>query len=68
MQTIELLVSLKIPDVTALTAGSAIRRRLGYEEALKELKRCSGTQFDPQLAEVFLSVMNTTELIPGEKR
>ena len=39
MQTVELLVSLKIPDVTALTAASAIRRRLGYEEALKELRR-----------------------------
>ncbi len=39
MQTIELLVNLKIPDVTALTAASAIRRRLGYEEALKELRR-----------------------------
>ncbi len=39
MQTIELLVSLKIPDVTALTAGSAIRRRLGYDQVLKELRR-----------------------------
>jgi len=39
MQTVELLVSLKIPDVTALTAASSIRRRLGYAEALKELRR-----------------------------
>ncbi len=39
MQTLELLVSLKIPDVTALTAASAIRRRLGYDEVLKELRR-----------------------------
>ena len=39
MQTVELLVSLKIPDVTALTAASAIRRRLGYDEVLKELRR-----------------------------
>ena len=39
MQTIELLVSLKIPDVTALTAVSALRRRLGYEDVMKELVR-----------------------------
>jgi len=39
MQTVELLVSLKIPDVTALTAASSIRRRLGYDEVLKELRR-----------------------------
>ncbi len=39
MQTLELLVSLKIPDVTALTAASSIRRRLGYDEVLKELRR-----------------------------
>ncbi len=39
MQKLELLVSLKIPDVTALTAASSIRRRLGYNEVLKELRR-----------------------------
>ncbi len=39
MQTVELLVSLKIPDVTALTAASSIRRRLGYDDVLKELRR-----------------------------
>ena len=39
MQVIELLVSLKIPDVTALTAASALRRRLGYAEVLQDLQR-----------------------------
>jgi phosphoribosylformylglycinamidine (FGAM) synthase PurS component len=39
MISVELVVSLKIPDVTALTAGNAIRRRLGYEDALKALDR-----------------------------
>jgi len=36
---VELLVRLKIPDVTALTAANALRRRLGYGEVLADLKR-----------------------------
>lgn len=39
MISVELVVSLKIPDVTALTAGNAIRRRLGYEDVLTALDR-----------------------------
>ena len=39
MQVVELLVRLKIPDVTALTAASALRRRMGYGEVLQELTR-----------------------------
>lgn len=39
MQKIELLVKLKIPDVTALTAAAALRRRMGYAQVLKELTR-----------------------------
>jgi len=39
MQTVELTVELKIPDVTALTAASALRRLLGYEDVLVELRR-----------------------------
>ena len=39
MQHVELLVRLKIPDVTALTAAGALRRRMGYETQLKALKR-----------------------------
>lgn len=38
MQTVRLLVRLKIPDVTALTAANALRRSMGYSQ-LKELKR-----------------------------
>lgn len=39
MHKVELLVTLKIPDVTALTAANSIRRRLGYAERLLALKR-----------------------------
>ena len=50
MQTIELLVSLKIPDVTALTAVSAIRRRLGFEDVVKELRRSDYYSLDLDVA------------------
>ncbi len=39
MITVELVVGLKIPDVTALTAANAIRRRLGYADVLEVLER-----------------------------
>ena len=39
MITAELVVGLKIPDVTALTAANAIRRRLGYADELQVLQR-----------------------------
>jgi phosphoribosylformylglycinamidine (FGAM) synthase PurS component len=39
MVEIELLVRLKIPDVTALTAANSLRRRMGYEGGLVELRR-----------------------------
>ena len=38
MQTAAILVRLKIPDVTALTAANALRRSMGYTQ-LKELRR-----------------------------
>lgn len=39
MVSVELLVTLKIPDVTALTAANTVRRRLGYADTLAELHR-----------------------------
>lgn len=36
---VELLVTLKIPDVTAATTRQALQRRLGYGEALQDLRR-----------------------------
>ena len=33
------------------------RKAMTHEEAVAELKRCSGTQFDPKIVEVFLTVL-----------
>ena len=51
MVSVELMVSLKIPDVTALTAANALRRRMGYAEALKELKRADYYKLDLAVAD-----------------
>lgn len=36
---IELIVKLKIPDVTAITARNTLQRRLGYADVLRDLRR-----------------------------
>jgi HD-GYP domain-containing protein (c-di-GMP phosphodiesterase class II) len=38
----------------AMTSNRTYRKALPLEVALTEIRRCSGTQFDPQLTEIFL--------------
>ncbi len=40
----------------AMTSDRVYRRGTSYEEALKELERCSGTQFDPFVVEAFKQI------------
>ena len=40
----------------AMTSDRPYRKALGYQTAREEIIRCSGTQFDPQLVECFLSI------------
>ncbi|MHB1484483.1 MAG: PAS domain S-box protein [Saccharofermentanales bacterium] len=39
----------------AMTSERSYRKSLGREAAVEELKRCAGTQFDPQIVDVFLN-------------
>ena len=41
----------------AMTSDRAYRRALSHEIATAELRRCSGTQFDPQIVGIFISQM-----------
>jgi len=41
----------------AMTSDRPYRKALPKEEAIAELQRCAGTQFDPQLVEVFLKLI-----------
>ncbi len=40
----------------AMTSTRPYRTALSHEVAISEIKRCAGTQFDPKLAEIFVSL------------
>jgi diguanylate cyclase (GGDEF)-like protein len=39
----------------AMTANRSYRQAVSTDEAAREIKRCAGTQFDPELAKIFVS-------------
>jgi putative nucleotidyltransferase with HDIG domain len=45
----------------AMTSDRPYRRALTREEALGEVERCAGTQFDPEIARVFLELFRGLE-------
>lgn len=42
----------------SMTTQYSYREAMSQEEALVELRRCSGTQFDPEMVEAFCRLMN----------
>ena len=44
----------------AMTNDRPYRKALSTEEAIEELKRCSGTQFDPNLVPKFIGIVERT--------
>jgi diguanylate cyclase (GGDEF)-like protein len=45
----------------AMVSHRPYRRARSYEEAFKELRRCAGTQFDPDLVEHFVEVVSARD-------
>jgi HD-GYP domain-containing protein (c-di-GMP phosphodiesterase class II) len=45
----------------AMTSDRAYRRAMPAEDALEEIDRCAGSQFDPELAEIFLACWDREE-------
>jgi len=41
----------------AITTDRPYRKGAGFDEALKEISRCSGAQLDPEIANVFVEIM-----------
>jgi HD-GYP domain-containing protein (c-di-GMP phosphodiesterase class II) len=39
-----------------MTNGRPYKKALSPDEVSDEFKRCSGTQFDPELVKIFLSI------------
>ena len=46
----------------AMTSDRPYRRALTHEQALAEVERCAGSQFDPRIAQIFLELFAETEL------
>jgi HD-GYP domain-containing protein (c-di-GMP phosphodiesterase class II) len=44
----------------AMTSARPYRAALAVEDALDEVARCAGTQFDPQVADTFLAALSET--------
>ncbi|HAN10631.1 MAG TPA: hypothetical protein DCP90_08490 [Clostridiales bacterium] len=42
----------------AMMSKRTYRDKLGIEKSVSELKRCSGTQFDPEIVEVFIKLID----------
>ncbi len=45
----------------AMTSERSYRAAMNQEEAIKELTRCSGTQFDPKIVEIFVNEVLTAD-------
>jgi len=50
----------------AMTSPRPYRDALSRDVALEEVARCAGTQFDPQVAELFLEAWSTGEIAASE--
>lgn len=48
----------------AMTSNRVYRKRLSDEEVRAEFIRCSGTQFDPALTEIFIRLIDSGEMHP----
>jgi HD-GYP domain-containing protein (c-di-GMP phosphodiesterase class II) len=42
--------------VDAMTSDRPYRKAMSFEAAIEEIKRCKGTQFDPEIADIFVNM------------
>ncbi len=49
-----------VDTLDAMTSNRPYRKALSFEAAREEVRRCSGTQFDPKVAEAFLGISADT--------
>ena len=54
-------ISFLVNSYEAMTRDKPYRKRMTKKEAIDEIKRCSGTQFDPKVANVFLEILKEEE-------
>ena len=51
----------------AMTSDRAYRRALPHEVAVNEIERCAGTQFDPELSEAFVKLIEAWRVMMRER-
>jgi len=54
---IECRILAVIDSYDAMTSKRVYRERMSREAAIEELKRCAGTQFDPEIAQLFINTI-----------
>jgi len=40
-----------------MISGRTYKKAITKKEAIKELKRCSGSQFDPKIVDIFINIV-----------
>ena len=51
-----------VDSYDAMTNLRSYKKEMSKEEAIEEIKRCSGSQFDPYIASLFLNILETSEI------
>jgi diguanylate cyclase (GGDEF)-like protein/PAS domain S-box-containing protein len=54
-------ISFLVNSYEAMTTDRPYRKRMTKKEAIEEIKRCRGTQFDPKVVKVFLEIIKEEE-------
>lgn len=49
----------------AMTEERVYRKAMTYEAAIEEIRQCAGTQFDPQIAQIFVDVIRAGDTEQG---
>ncbi len=50
-------ISFLINSYEAIINGRSYKKKMTKKEAVEEIKRCSGTQFDPNIAKIFIEIL-----------
>jgi len=56
-----------IDTFDAMTTDRPYRKAMPKEKALQEIKKCSGTQFDPNIVDIFFNVVSEEETVLNEQ-
>jgi len=54
-------ISALVNAYEAMTSDRPYRKKMTKREAIEEIRRCSGTQFDPEIAKAFIKILEEEE-------